>query len=155
MKKEELNAKNLRFARASLPLPLWIIIKSIFQGNKAAFKITSPFSGITHRSISSSSKRCHPDFVRCWVALNRDICFKRIWWDRFCVECSCITSAIKYLVSTGITVPLVMRNWPPRNIEESGIVEVGICPSYTGTFWWNYNEEDTLEVLTRGCLEIR
>ena len=50
------------------------------------------------------------------------------------MECSCIASPIKDLVSTGITVPLVMRNWPPRDIEESGIVEVGICPSYAGTF---------------------
>ena len=154
-KKEELNAKTLSITRANLRLTFWIIIKSVFKWNRAAFKITSPFSGVTHRSISSSGKGCHPDFVRWWVALNRNICFMGIWWDRFCVECSCIASAIKDLVSTGVTVPLVKRNWPPRNIEESGIVKVGLCPFYTGTFWWNYNEQDTLEVLTRGCLEIR
>ena len=145
----------MSIARTSLCLT-WIIIKSIsFKWNKAAFKGTSPFSWITHRSISSSGKGCHPDFVRCWAALNRNICLKGIWWDRFCVKCSCIASAIEDLVSTGIAVPLVIRNWPPRNIEESGIVEVGICPFYTGAFWWHYNEQDTLEVLTRGWLEIR
>ena len=146
----------MSIARTSLRLTLWIIIKSIsFKWNKATLKGTSPFSGITHRSISSSGKGCHPDFVRCWVALNRNICLKGIWWDWFWVKCSCIASPIKYFVSTGITVPLVMRNWPPRDIEECGIVEVGICPFYTGTFRWNYNEQDTLEVLTRGWLEIR